>query len=115
MKGDQTILHVGARAHLRRAAQQNAHLTGAHLGKELFLFHLGVGIVDKSDLPGWNTAGNQLLSDVLIHAEAALNSHAGVFACAQNVICIQRRHVIAKARISVICGFRGLFLRFFLF
>ena len=31
VKCDQTILHVGARAHLGRAAHQDAHLTAAYL------------------------------------------------------------------------------------
>ena len=50
VKCDQTILHVGARAHLGRAAHQDAHLTAAYLCEQFSLFDLRIGIVDERDL-----------------------------------------------------------------
>lgn len=49
VKCDQTILYVGARAHLGRAAHQDAHLTAAYLCEQFPLFDLRIGIVDERD------------------------------------------------------------------
>ena len=66
MQRHQAVLDVGARAHLGRAAQQDAHLAGADLGKQLLFAHLGVGLMDKGDLFGGHAFGDELLPDVLI-------------------------------------------------
>lgn len=39
--GDQPVLDVGTGSHFRRAAQQYAHLAGAHLGEQFLLFYFG--------------------------------------------------------------------------
>ncbi|MCD7803136.1 MAG: hypothetical protein LUH09_09635 [Clostridiales bacterium] len=43
------VLHVGASTHFLRGTQQHPHLTGTHLCKQLLLFGLCVGVVDKGD------------------------------------------------------------------
>ena len=42
------------------------HLPSANLGKQFFLLHLGLGFVDKSNLLGGHSLGDELLADVLI-------------------------------------------------
>lgn len=36
MEGHKAVLHIGASAHFRGAAQQNTHLPGPYLGKQFF-------------------------------------------------------------------------------
>ena len=48
MERHKPVLHIGASAHFGGAAQQDAHLPSANLGKQFFLLHLGLGFVDKS-------------------------------------------------------------------
>ena len=69
VKCDQTILHVGARAHLGRAAHQDAHLTAAYLCEQFSLFDLRIGIVDERDLFRGHTGVNELLAHILIDRE----------------------------------------------
>ena len=69
VKCDQTILHVGARAHLGRAAHQDAHLTAAYLCEQFPLFDLRIGIVDERDLFRGHTGVNELLAHILIDRE----------------------------------------------
>ena len=45
MEGHKAVLHIGASAHFGGAAQQD--LPGADLGKQFFLLHLGLGLMDK--------------------------------------------------------------------
>ena len=47
MERHKPVLHIGASAHFGGAAQQDAHLPSANLGKQFFLLHLGLGFVDK--------------------------------------------------------------------
>ena len=66
VKCDQTILHVGARAHLGRAAHQDAHLTAAYLCEQFPLFDLRIGVVDERDLFWGHTGVNEFLTHILI-------------------------------------------------
>lgn len=70
MQRHQAVLHVGARAHFGRAAQQDAHLAGADLGEQLLFAHLGVGLMDKGNLLSGHTLGDELLPDVLVHGKS---------------------------------------------
>ena len=65
MERHKPVLHIGASAHFGGAAQQDAHLPSANLGKQFFLLHLGLGFVDKSNLLGGHSLGDELLADVL--------------------------------------------------
>ena len=67
MQRHKAVLDVGACAHFGRAAQQDAHLAGADLGKQLLFAHLGVGLMDKGDLIGGHAFGDELLPDVLVY------------------------------------------------
>ena len=69
MERHQAVLDVGACAHLLGAAQQDAHLAGADLGKQLLFAHFGVGLMDKGNLFGGHAFGDELLPDVLIHGK----------------------------------------------
>ena len=69
VKCDQTILHVGARAHLGRAAHQDAHLSGTHLAEQFLLANLGVCFVDERDLLRRHTSVNEFLTHILIDRE----------------------------------------------
>ena len=60
------ILHVGSGSHFRCAADQNTYLAGAYFAEQLLFPHLGVGLMDESNLLRWYAPGNQLLADVLI-------------------------------------------------
>ena len=69
VKCDQTILHIGSRAHLGRAAHQDAHLTAAYLCEQLPLFDLRIGVVDERDLLRGHTSVNEFLTHILIDRE----------------------------------------------
>ena len=72
MEGHKAVLHIGASAHFGGAAQQNTHLPGAYLGKQFFLLHLGLGLMDKSNLLGGHSLSDELLADVLIDGKGRL-------------------------------------------
>ncbi|EQG52063.1 hypothetical protein QIW_3910, partial [Clostridioides difficile DA00134] len=63
MKCHQTVLHVGACAHLGGAAHKYTHLTGTNFGEQLFFPYFGVGFMDKSDLVGRHPLGNEFLTN----------------------------------------------------
>ena len=89
--GYQPVLDVGTGSHFRRAAKQHAHLTGAYLRKEFFLFCFRVSIVDKGDfLPG-NAAGNELIPNILIHGEVI------ILGCAEQA---SFRHIFIQRKIA---------------
>lgn len=67
MAGNQPVLHVGARAHLGCAANQNAHLAGAHFCKQILFLNVGFGVVDESDLIRRYAAGDQLIADIIVN------------------------------------------------
>ena len=69
MEGNELVLHVCASAHFESASNQDAHLTGADLGKQLLLLHIGFRLMDKGYLFGAHPTGNELLPDVLIDGE----------------------------------------------
>ncbi len=48
MKCHQTVLHIGACAHLGGAAQKDTHLTGTDFREQLLFPHFGVGFMDKA-------------------------------------------------------------------
>ena len=70
VQGDEPLLHVGAFAHLRRAAEKDAHLSFAHVFEERGFGGVLVVVLDEGDLRGGNAAGDQLLAHVVIDGEA---------------------------------------------
>ncbi len=73
------VLHVHTGTHLEGAAHEDAHLTGAHLCKQLLLPRLGVGLVDEGDLPrGGIPLATSFFTDVVVYREAGF---VGVFPC----------------------------------
>ena len=60
--GNQPVLYVGACAHLGCAANQNAHLAGAHFCKQILFLNVGFGVMNESDLIGRYAAGDQFIA-----------------------------------------------------
>ena len=69
VNSDQFILDIGASPHLLRTAKQHTHLTGAHLGEQVFFLRLRLGVVDIGDLIFRHAHRYQLTADVVIDAE----------------------------------------------
>ena len=69
MQGDQTLLHVGADAHLLRRPQQDTHRTFADPAEQLCLLGIGFGVVDVRDLVGGQALFDEVIPQVLIDAE----------------------------------------------
>ena len=72
MECHKPVLHIGASAHLSGAAQQDTHLAGADLGEQLLFPHFGVGLMDKGNLIGGHSLGDELLPDVLVDGKDRL-------------------------------------------
>lgn len=69
VQGHESALHIRAFAHLWRAAEKDAHLPFAHGLEERGFGGVFVIVLDKCDLAGRNTAGDQLFADVVINRE----------------------------------------------
>ena len=67
-----TLLDIGACAHLCGAAQQNAHIAGAHFGEQCGLFRFGIGGMNKLDLAFRYSGSNQLLANIIVDVEIAI-------------------------------------------
>ena len=91
MKCHQTVLHIGACAHLGGAAQKDTHLTGTNFREQLLFPHFGVGFMDKSNLVGRHPLGNELLTNIVIHRKGRflLRQRYSTFQCVKQWI-IQR-------------------------
>ena len=74
VKCDQTILHIGSRAHLGRAAHQDAHLTTSDFCEQFPLFDLRIGVVDERDLFRGHTGVNEFLTHILIDCERCVRA-----------------------------------------
>ena len=72
MHGNKTLLDIGARTHFCGAAQQNAHIAGAHFGEQCGLFRFGVSTVDELHLAFRHPGGNQLLANIIVDIEVAI-------------------------------------------
>ena len=67
MKCHQTVLHIGACAHLGGAAHKHTHLTGTDFREQLLFPHFGVSFMDKSDLVGRHPLSNEFLTNIVIY------------------------------------------------
>ena len=77
MQADQPLLDVGTGPHLEGGANQDTHLTGADLLKQGFPLGLGFGGVNEGDLPGRHSQRHQLVFEIVIHIEAAIEFWRG--------------------------------------
>ena len=66
------VLHVHARAHFEGAAHEDAHLTGAHLCKQLLLSDFRIRLMDECDLLAGNSSGDELFPDVVVDGKGRL-------------------------------------------
>ena len=77
---DQAILDICTGSHLLGAAKKHANLSGADLGKQLFLLCLCVGIMDKCDLCFRDTGCHQFTLDIVIDVEGSVILRCGKIA-----------------------------------
>ena len=73
----QLLLAVGSGAHALCAAQQHPHLTGAHLGEQVFFLRLRLSVMDIGDLVFRHAHFHQLTADVVIDTENAFTLWRG--------------------------------------
>jgi hypothetical protein len=69
VRGYQTVLDVGACAHLKRTAEQYAHTSLPHLCEQFFFLRFSVGVVNESYLMFGYAALYQLCANVVIDVE----------------------------------------------
>ncbi len=72
MERDEPVLYVHASPHLEGAAHEDAHLPGAHLGKQLLLSDFRIRLMDECDLLAGDSSGNELFSDVVVDGKGRL-------------------------------------------
>ena len=77
---DQAVLHIRTGSHLLGTAKKHANLSGADLGKQLFLLCLCVGIMDKCDLCCRDTGCHQFTLDIVIDVEGSVILRCGKIA-----------------------------------
>ena len=75
MEGNEAVLDVCSRTHFEGAAQEDADLTAADLGKEGLFPGFGVGVVDERDLIRGDALFNELVPDVLIDGKGRVRLH----------------------------------------
>ena len=104
MKCHQTVLHIGACAHLGGAAHKHTHLTGTDFGEQLLFPHLGIGLMDKSDLISRHPLGNELLTNIVIYRKGRflLRQRHSAFQCVKQWI-IQRFRRLACRSFCLRC------------
>ena len=94
MKCHQTVLHIGACAHLGSAAHKYTHLTGTNFGEQLLFPHFGIGFMDKSDLVGRHPLDNEFLTNIVIYRKCRflLRQRHSAFQCVKQWIiqCFRR-------------------------
>ena len=72
MERHKPVLYVHTGPHFEGGAHEHTHLTASHLCEQLLLPRFCVRFVDKRDLLPWNTAGDQLIPNIVIHGKAGL-------------------------------------------
>ena len=104
MKCHQTVLHIGACAHLGGAAQKDTHLTGTDFREQLLFPHFGVGFMDKSDLVGRHPLSNEFLTNIVIYRKDRflLRQRHSAFQCVKQWI-IQRFRRLACRSFCLRC------------
>ncbi|SCI03351.1 Uncharacterised protein [uncultured Clostridium sp.] len=104
MKCHQTVLHIGACAHLGGAAQKDTHLTGTDFREQLLFPYFGVGFMDKSDLVGRHPLSNEFLTNIVIYRKDRflLRQRHSAFQCVKQWI-IQRFRRLAYRSFCLRC------------
>ena len=104
MKCHQTILHIGACAHLGGAAHKHTHLTGTDFREQLLFPHFGVSFMDKSDLVGRHPLGNEFLTNIVIYRKGRFlfRQRHSAFQCVKQWI-IQRFRRLACRSFGLWC------------
>ena len=104
MKCHQTVLHIGACAHLGGAAQKDTNLTGTDFREQLLFPHFGIGFMDKSDLVGRHPLGNEFLTNIVIYRKDRflLWQRHSIFQCMKQWI-IQRFRRLACRSFCLRC------------
>ena len=104
MKCHQTVLHIGACAHLCGASQKDTNLTGTDLREQLLFPHFGIGFMDKSDLVGRHSLSNEFLANIVIYRKARflLWQRHSAFQCVKQWI-IQRFRRLAYRSFCLRC------------
>ena len=77
MQSNQLVLTVGACAHALGTAQQDTHLTGAHLCEQVFFLGFALGVMDVGDFILGDAHTQQLFTNVIIDAECAVAFRCG--------------------------------------
>ena len=104
MKCHQTVLHIGACAHLGGAAQKDTNLTGTDFREQLLFPHFGIGFMDKSDLVGRHPLGNEFLTNIVIYRKGRFlfRQRHSAFQCVKQWI-IQRFRRLACRSFGLWC------------
>ena len=79
MQADKTVLHVGAGAHSGGGPDQHTDFPASDSIKQSLLLLIRAGLLDKTDLIGRNTHGNQVVLDLLIGIPSTLLGDAELF------------------------------------
>ena len=77
MQRNQPILDVGSSAEFGRRAEQDTHLTGANLGKQLRLFGFGRRLMDKSNFFLRNALCHQFIPHIIVDIKTAVAFRRG--------------------------------------
>ena len=104
MKCHQTVLHIGACAHLGGAAQKDTNLTGTDFREQLLFPHFGIGFMDKSDLVGRHPLSNEFLTNIVIYRKGRFlfRQRHSAFQCVKQWI-IQRFRRLACRSFGLWC------------
>ena len=85
MEGNQPVLDIGSCPQLLRGTEQDTHLPGAHFRKQLRLFCLRAGFMDKGDfLPG-DALFHQFLPHIIVNIKGTVRFRRGEVA--ENKLC----------------------------
>ena len=98
------VLDVHARAHLKGASYEDAHLPGAYLCKQLFFADFGVRLMDVRNLFAWNPQCNKFIANIVIDGKRRVWRYA-----VAGELCFQRvkLRVIKCAASRFFCALGG--------
>ena len=79
MQSNQLVLTVGACAHALGTAQQDTHLTGTHLCKQVLFLCFTLGIMDVGNLLFGDAHIQQLITNVIVDILKRSHSKTAIF------------------------------------
>ena len=74
--GDEAVLNIRSRAHLKRASHEDADFAAPHFGEQLLLFRFRVGVVDERNLIRRYASCDKFVADVLVDGKGRVRLHA---------------------------------------